>query len=214
MIGGVDFEFRTIGSASRDLQLWIAGQALYGVRSSEVDCTTPENRPAVCTSIKDDLANQGALIGDKFIYALEHATSFEAYLAPRLELWTLQRNTIFPAKLYVGARLGVLMLDESTHDAYEAFHFGGGILAHSGPFDGSYIEVGFGRSDMFFTPEDRTKWRRWKIDGLFSVPAFGTGDKRPRLFLQLYSDFDPSDISADSIQTFFGIDVPLSELFR
>jgi hypothetical protein len=101
MIGGVDFEFRTIGSASRDLQLWIAGQALYGVRSSEVDCTTPENRPAVCTSIKDDLANQGALIGDKFIYALEHATSFEAYLAPRLELWTLQRNTIFPAKLYV-----------------------------------------------------------------------------------------------------------------
>ena len=47
-----------------------------------------------------------------------------------------------------------------------------------------------------------------------SVPAFGKGDKRPRVFLQLFSDFDPRDVAADSIQTFFGIDVPLSELFR
>jgi hypothetical protein len=87
-------------------------------------------------------------------------------------------------------------------------------FAHSGPFDGSFIEVGFGRSDMFFTPPDKTPWRRWKIDGFFSVPAFGKGDKRPRLFLQLYSDFDPTDIAADSVQTFFGLDVPLTELFR
>jgi hypothetical protein len=214
MIGGIDFDFRTIGSASNDRQLWIAGQTMYGVRSGEVDCTDLDRRPAVCTSIQDDIKNQGINLADKFIYALEHATSFEAYVSPRLELWTLQRGTMFPAKLYVGARLGVLMLDDSTHDAYESFHFGGGILAHAGPFDGSYIEVGFGRSDMFFTPPDHTKWRRWKIDGLFSVPAFGKGDKRPRVFLQLFSDFDPRDVAADSIQTFFGIDVPLSELFR
>jgi hypothetical protein len=214
VIGGIDFEFRTIGSASNDRQLWIVGQTMYGVRSSEVDCTNSEKRPAVCQSIREDFKDQGINLTDKFIYALEHATSFEAYVSPRFELWTLQRGTIFPAKLYVTARLGVLMLDDTTHDAYEAFHFGGGILAHSGPFDGSFIEVGFGRSDMFFTPPDHTKWRRWKIDGLFSVPAFGKGDKRPRLFLQLYSDFDPRDIAADSIQTFFGIDVPLSELFR
>ena len=212
-IGGVDFEFRTIGSAASDRQLWIIGETLYGTRSGDIDCTTPEKRPAVCASIQDTIKNP-VTASNQFLYALEHATSFEAYIAPRLELWTLQRGSLFPAKLYVVARMGILMLNEETHDAFEAFHVGGGLLSHSGAFSGSYIEVGYGKSEMFFTPKGYTPWRRLKLDALFSVPTFGKGEKRPRLFLQLYSDFDPHNVTADSIQTFFGLDISLSELFK
>ena len=212
-IGGVDFEFRTVGSPFTDRQLWIVGETLYGVRSGDIDCTNLDKRPAVCTSIQDTIKNP-ATASNQFLYALEHATSFEAYVAPRFEFLTLQRGSLFPAKLYVTARLGILMLNDESHDAFNSFHFGGGLLSHSGPFSGSYLEVGYGRSDMFFTPKGFTPWRRLKIDALFSVPTFGKGEKRPRLFLQLYSDFDPHEVAADSIQTFFGIDVSLSQLLK
>jgi hypothetical protein len=211
-IGGVNFEFR-VGNSERQVQFWMAGETLHGVRSADVDCRNPEQRPPVCETLT---ANPS----ESFLYILEHASTMEAYIAPRLELFTLQKGSSFPSKFYVGARFGVMMLNDSPQ-ASDAFHVGAGLLALSRAFDGSYLEVGWGKTDAFAAPPGQTKWRRLKIDGLLSFPfvkAFTDRteilEKAPRAFIQLYSDFDPFGAAADSMQTFIGLEFDLDALFR
>jgi hypothetical protein len=211
-IGGVNFEFRG-GDPERQVQFWLAGETLHGVRSADVDCRNREQRPPVCETLS---ANPS----ESFLYILEHASTMEAYIAPRLELFTLQKETSFPSKFYIGARFGVMMMNDSPQ-AFDAFHVGAGLLALSRAFDGSYLEVGWGKTDAFVAPPRQTKWRRLKIDGLLSFPiakAFTDRaevlEKAPRVFIQLYSDFDPFGAAADSMQTFIGLEFDLDALFR
>ena len=95
-------------------------------------------------------------------------------------------------------------------------------LIESGHFGGSYFEVGWGRTDLFSNFEqlddgtfvELNRWRRIKIDAHLSFPlSAGQSDRWPRPFLQLFADFDPTDKTADSIQTFIGVDFDLSQLF-
>jgi hypothetical protein len=218
-IVGVDFEFRAIGSPDDQVQLWITGETLHGVRSGDVDCRDPKDRPPICNAIAGDfnVDPQAA-----FLFALAHASSLEAYIAPRLELKTLQMGSIAPAKFYVTMRLGINMLDDNAHEAFDAFHLGAGLMTIKGALEGSSLEVGWGKSDMFVVEPGASKWRRLKFDGLLSfpivsgkVPYIGAifGDKT-RGFIQMYADFDPTGKSADSVQTFFGLDFNLNGFFK
>ena len=215
---GVDFQFRAVGNQNSQVQLWLVGETLHGVRSADVDCTSQTDRPPVCESLAAQF-NKGP--GASFLYGLEHASSFEAYLAPRLELVTLQKSSSLPSKLYVTFRLGINMLDSGAPHAYDAYHLGTGLLAPSGPFGGSYLEVGWGKTDLFYENPKRLAFNRLKIDGMLSFPILQAftdkakfWKKAPRAFVQLYSDFDPVGSSADSVQTFVGIDFDVAELFR
>jgi hypothetical protein len=207
-IAGVDFEFRMFGSPDDDRQWWIVGETLHGVRSADVDCST-DPAPAVCGDLKKDPSA-------RLLYTFREASSFEAFIAsPRFEFMTLQRGTVFPSKLYATMRFGVMMLNGKESKGFHAHHFGIGLLSPSGPFHSSYLEVGWGKTDLFFTEPGRGKWHRLKIDGLLSFPLLAPlGDKAPRVFVQLYSDFDPVGNSADSVQTFVGLDFNIGELFR
>ena len=208
-IAGVNFEFRMFGRPDSPVQLWLAGETLHGVRSADVDCTG-ETRPPVCGTIGGDPSKQ-------FFYILQHASSLEAFIAPRIEVATLQRGTAFPSKVYATMRFGVMMLDDSIHDAFDTHHFGIGLLSTASDFEGSYLEVGWGRSDLFLTVPGTNRWRRLKIDGLLSFPFPGLNKiwaNAPNAFVQLYSDFDPSGRASDSMQTFFGLDFDLKDIFR
>jgi hypothetical protein len=207
-VAGVDFQFRMFGRPDSRMQLWLGGETLHGVRSADVNCTG-EPRPPVCQSLGQDPSKQ-------FLFILQHASSLEAYIAPRLEFATLQQGTAFPSKLYVTMRFGVMMLDDQVHDSFDTHHFGVGLLSTAGEFEGSYLEVGWGRSDLFLTLPGASRWRRLKIDGLVSFPFPGLNkiwETGPNAFLQLYSDFDPAGGSSDSVQTFFGLDFDLDKLF-
>jgi hypothetical protein len=232
-VGGFDFQFRAIGKSTSDRQLWLFGETLHGVRSADVDCTASD-KPAICANVLDPATVATFKPGQALQFVLDHASSLEAYAGARYEFLTLQKgpsrsNTL--AKLYAVARLGVMMLDGATtanllkkdntttavtlqvNRAYRAYHFGAGLLIPKGPFDNSYLEIGFGRTDLF-TPDDLNPWRRLKIDGYLSVPFPGVKDpKWPKWFVQLYSDFDPTHKTADSIQTFYGIDIDVLRLF-
>lgn len=208
-IAGVNFEFRMFGRPDSPVQVWLAGETLHGVRSADVDCTG-ETRPPVCGTIGGDPSKQ-------FFYILQHASSLEAFIAPRVEFATLQRRTAFPSKVYATMRFGVMMLDGSVHDAFDTHHFGIGLLSTASDFEGSYLEVGWGRSDLFLAVPPTKRWRRLKIDGLLSFPFPGVNKiwrNAPNAFVQLYSDFDPSGRSSDSMQTFFGLDFDLKDIFR
>jgi hypothetical protein len=143
-VAGVDFEFRAVGDEQSARQLWLVGGTVHGVRSGDVDCTAaPNDRPPVCQTLGTRFGVQNPSAA--FLYALEHATSFEAYLIPRWEFATLQPGTIFPSRAYVSFRMGVDMLSGDAHEAADFYHLGAGILTPSGPFKDSYIEAGVGQ---------------------------------------------------------------------
>jgi hypothetical protein len=206
---GIDFEFRAWGKPNGKRQFWIVGQTLHGMRSADVDCTG-DTRPPVCGSLASTTNPN-----ERFLYILEHASSFEGYLAFRYEFATLQAGTVFPSRLYLTGRFGVMMLDNEVHDAYDTHHFGIGLMAPASPFAGSYLEVGIGRTDLFFSEPARRPYHRLKIDGMLSFPVLRRiWEGAPNAFVQLYADFDPTGGGADSVQTFFGFEFELSELFR
>ena len=225
---GTDFEFHVAGDGDR--QLWIFGETVNGVRAADVACIG-DTPPAVCGSLMDNP-------GDQFRYVLENASSKEAFFGARLELARLNADTDFSTRFYVTGQLGVMMLTGTvagalaetgapdmvtSQEAYSAHHIGAGLLVDSGHFDGSYFEVGWGRTDLFSNFElledgetfiELNPWRRVKIDAHLSFPLRkDQSDRWPRPFLQLFADFDPTDKTADSIQTFIGIDFDLAQVF-
>jgi hypothetical protein len=225
-VGGADFEFRLTGSPEDRRQLWIFGETMHGVRSADVNCQ-PDNKdkPAVCDKLT--LGPTGNAT-QQFQFTLENATSLEAYAGFRYEFMTLQASNDTPAKLYATARWGVMMLSGTTRTApvtsgtpvqpiaiqtshaYQAHHLGVGLLLPKGKFDGSLLEVGWGKTELFSHGNVQSGWNRLKIDGALSVklagPMYG--------FLQMYSDFDPIYHGSDSVQTFFGVSFEVPEIFR
>lgn len=220
-IGGANFEFHVAGRGSR--QLWIFGETLNGVRAADVECTGTD-APVVCQSLVADTPEQ-------FRYILENASSKEVLVGARFELARLNVGTAFASRFYVTGQLGVMMLRgdviakgtglEAQH-AYRAHHVGVGLLIESGHFESSYLEGGLGRTDLFGNTElvdgafvELNPWRRIKVDALLSFPMSGALSARwPRPFIQLFADFDPTGKTADSIQTFLGVDFDLEGLFK
>jgi len=199
-IFGVNFDYRLFGGDGDHVQLWLYGETLHGVRTADVDCEG-ETPPPVCS--------EASPFQDRAFYILQHASSLEAYVAPRLELWTLQRGSTTPTKVYVTTRIGFTALERAP-SVYKSLHVGVGLLADDGPFAGSSLEVGWGQNELFA----RSDWNRLKIDGLliFSIERIIRTDAA-RFFVQMYIDNDPWGDGADSIQTFYGIDVDLQRVF-
>jgi hypothetical protein len=201
-IFGVDFDYRALGRSDSRVQFWINGETTHGVRSADIDCNPPDpnDKPPVCGK---DLKP-----GDfpaRARYILEHATSLEAYISPRLEFHTLQGGTDSPANLYITSRIGFLALKDAP-DVYSSVHFAFGLLANAGNFAGSYVEAGWGKNELF-----TKRWNRLKVDGVLS---FGM-DRIPglsnlgRFFVQMMIDNDLKDEGPDSVRTYFGIDIDL-----
>ena len=228
-IGGFDFDFRFLGESTSDRQLWIFGESVYGVRSADVNCQPDAaDKPPVCGTLLQNPDKQ-------LLFIVEHASSLEAFMGVRWELFTLQRGTSSPTKFYVTGQLGVVMLDGQAsaptadpkkpnvvdiHRAYQEHHVGAGWLAPSGSFQGSYLEVGWGLTDLFNSdPDGKARWNRLKVDAHLSFPLkIPFTDMRwtsgPRVFAQLFSDFDPSRKSSDSMRTFIGLDFDVRDVFK
>jgi len=201
-IFGVDFDYRVLGRSDSRLQFWINGETSHGVRSADIDCHPPDpnDTPPVCGK---DLKPTD--FPERARYILEHATSLEAYVSPRLEFHTLQAGTDSSANLYVSSRIGFLSLEDAP-DVFTSIHFALGLLANEGNYAGSYIEAGWGKNELF-----TKRWNRLKVDGLLSfslerIPGLGG---LGRFFVQMVIDNDLKDEGPDSVRTYFGFDVDL-----
>jgi len=199
---GVVFDYRAFGRSDSRLQFWINGETSHGVRTADIDCNPPDpaDTPPVCGK---DLKPTD--FPDRARYILEHATSLEAYVSPRLEFHTLQGGTDSSANLYVTSRIGFLALKDAP-DVFTSIHFALGLLANEGNYAGSYIEAGWGKNELF-----TKRWNRLKVDGLLSfslerIPGLGN---LGRFFVQMVIDNDLRDEGPDSVRTYFGFDVDL-----
>jgi hypothetical protein len=201
MLFGVDFDYRAFGNDSGNVQLWLQGETLHGVRAADIDCSAETNKPPVCTPAPGITYTRAVL---------ENATSLEAYAQPRLEFATLQAGSSTPTKLYVTARFGFIALDEAPR-VFKNHHVGIGLLADDGPFAGSTLEVAWGMNEML----SGRQWNRFKLDGLLTFSLDGIPGIRDKgsFFIEMFIDNDLQGPTADSVQTFLGMDLDIRKFF-
>jgi hypothetical protein len=214
-IAGVDFQYRFLGDKSSKKQLWVYGQTVYGVRSSDVDCKNPNTiQLSICTNNIGSTTTDTVLKAapDQFIAILRGASSLEAFVGARYETALLQSGTESPARIFVDLQLGFLSVTGSGTDAVDMHHLGVGAIAVNGIFQQSFLEAGIGKDDLF----QRNRNRRLIVDGYLTVdphyiPGFknivGAGS-RIRPFIELTGNFDGGH-GSDSIQTYFGLNFDL-----
>jgi hypothetical protein len=201
-IAGVDFEYRVGGLLHKFMpvengpQVWLFGETVHGVRSADVNCGTPD-KPPVCGQFTVDTASERAL------YILRNASSLEAFSGVRVEFLDVQRGTEDMAKVYVKGQVGFLAVDGSGSDVAMNNLVSIGIAAIRGRLTGSYFEIGTGQTELYVDHPAK----RLKIDGHLAFPFGATGVGG---FAQMTVD---AAKGADSIQTYFGIELDVARLF-
>jgi len=209
---GFDIEYRLMGDGDSILseshtltwnpQLWLYGNTLHGMRSAEVDCNAHPN----LTVCKGALATAPAKNDN--LYLLRNATSLEGYLGMRMELFTLQPTGAHPANIYINGQLGFLTIADNGGDVVDMHHLGVGAIVIGGPYKNSFIETGYGRSDIFL----RNRHGRWK----FIAKAVWNPERakkiigNPTIFAKMVADTDMGT-GADSIQTYIGVSFDLGK---
>jgi hypothetical protein len=199
MSAGVYVDGRVVGRDDDPVQLWIYAETLYGVRSADIDCTG-DVTPALCRKDATNVSKAKAI--------LEHATSLEAFVNPRLEFLTLQDQSESPIRLSLTGRVGFLAL-ENAPKVFRTYEVGLGVYLSDGPYIGSYVDVGVGHNDLFSS----TRFDRIKIDG---VIIFGLQrllrTEAARFYIQMRVDNDFGS-GADAVQTFYGLSFDMRSLF-
>ena len=206
MVGGFDFAYRLAGRPTvrfgdsnfsiRGQQLWVYGETVHGVRSTDINC---EENKTFLTCQKSGISVPGRP-AEQILFTLRNATSLEAFAGLRWEFLTLQTRSISPANVYLKAQAGFLTVSGSADDVKDIHHIGLGAITTKGVFQGSYLEVGFGRTDLF---AEKSK-DRWKVDGFLSR-YIGKGVS---FFAQMTVDADVGS-GSDSVQTYIGFDFDL-----
>ena len=217
---GFDMAYRLLGSGDRDIQpaekdkffngrfnpqLWVYGRTMHGMRSAEVDCNA-HPKLAVCSNQVLAAPNP-----NNNLYVLRNASSLEAHLGLRYEFLTLQAGGDSPANLYINAQLGFLSVKNNSGDVVDMHKVGIGAMLIKGPFMNSFLEVGYGRTDLF----SRHRARRFKVAAKAVWHADSvTGIKLLKglsLFAKINADTDLGD-GADNIQSYLGVAYSLDKV--
>ena len=211
LIAGFDFAWRLTEKGPKDKkkaskwhpQVWLYGETVHGVRSGDVDCEKNENAE-VCRTL-DFKAPTDSNSVVPAIAIFRKSTSFEGFFGLRAELLQFHRDSeIAASRLYVKGQLGFLTVANNGGDVVDMHHVGVGVIMSRGPFQNSYVEIGYGKNDIF---SDGVK--RYKFDALLSM---NTG-KAISPFAQIVVDADLGN-RPDSIRSFFGFDIDVRELFK
>ena len=208
---GVQAQYRVIGRQDSVRQFWVSTQILHGLRTADVDCTkTPDL--AVCKATSTE--------AQKFFAVLEHASTIEAHIEARMELWRLQVTEETPVKLFASTRFGFVGLAGAPKVFSSDAYIGGGLMAPKGIFRGSFAQVGWGKSRQFQTEPNAN---RMKIYGtlLFDIAPglldqarniFSQSLGSTRFFASIVVDRNPGGTAPDSVQSYFGIDFDVRRL--
>jgi hypothetical protein len=221
-IGGFDFGFRLSGPpndkavSSQDHdghdiykahfisspQLWLYGETLHGTRSAELDCSkSPAKDLLACTGSLATPANPG----DQLLYIIRNASSLEGYMGLRYEFLTLQPGSGSPANVYLKAQAGFLTVAGAS-SLKDIHHLGIGAVVTKNDYSGSYLEVGWGRNDLF---QSRPRGR-WQIDGYLQRRIASTPFS---FFAQVVVDTDLG-YGADGVQSYIGFNLSLDQLVK
>lgn len=213
LIGGFDFEYRLHGSNAPEKssdshqQVWLYGEVVHGAVSGEASCTENTDAMGATTEVFNEaICNEASFKSTKppsandRLALFRQATSLEAFAGIRYEFATLNRGTENPANVYVKGQVGFLTVAGGS-DVKDINHVGAGVVLTKGDLQDSYFEFGWGKNDVFADGE-----RRFKVDVFLSLG--GGAAVSPFAQFVMDADFGPK---ADSIQSFFGVDIDIFE---
>jgi hypothetical protein len=189
-VGGFNFSYRLFGKP----QLWLYGESMHGMRSAEVDCGANAGFFLCQRNL------QGKDPAADLLFMIRNASSLEGHVGLRFEFLTVNKNGSDPANLYFKAEAGFLDVAGAPGSAMAAHELALGLIATNGFFQGSYVEGGWGRSDIFVT----NRHRRKKMDAFLTWPLAGP----VRAFAQIVVDTDLGR-GSDTIQSYVGLEFDL-----
>jgi hypothetical protein len=199
LIAGFDFDYQLAGRGKRSL--WLYGETVHGARSGEVDCSENANASQdTCKIASLDAPSPAAPLA-----IFRKATTLEGMIGLRGEVAELGRVGARSA-LYLKGQLGFISVAGRGGDLVDVHHAGVGLRLKEGAFTDSYFEVGYGRDDLFVKNTGRTKIDAYLTFGRASLP-------KAKPFFQMVIDSDFKS-GPDNIQTFFGLDLDVLELFK
>lgn len=186
--------------------MWVFGETLHGVRSADLDCEGNKEL-AVCKPFLDANGNIDASFGaGRTLFILRNATSLEGFAGFRYEFLGLMQKSNSPTNAYLKTQLGFLTVAQNAGDVVDVHQYAAlGLVATKGKFQDSYMEVGFGRTDLF---EAKSK-DRWNLDAMITWEL----TKSIYPFVQITVDADFGS-GSDSVQSFVGISFDIDRLFR
>jgi hypothetical protein len=172
---------------------WLYLETVNGVRSVDVDCGA---NPTTEVCEGNNATNQ------QFLFILRNARTLEAFLGARYEFPKGDGN----GRFYLKTQAGFLNVAGAGTDIVDNHTFlAAGYLSADERFEDSYVEVGFGKSDIFDSYENR----RFKFDGFLTAPLAGSNTAQWFLQMTVDSDFRSGP---DSIQIYMGVDFDLRQL--
>jgi hypothetical protein len=199
LVAGFDFDYKlTRGTGP---EVWLYGETIHGARSGEVDCSKDANTTKdACKIARLEVGSAQAPLA-----IFRKATTLEGFVGLRADLFELGDDKA-PSSFYVKGQLGFLSVAGKGGDIVDVHHVGLGIMLNKGPFTDSYFEIGYGRNDLF-----EKKHGRKKVDAFLTFGRSTSPKAKP--FFQMCIDSDFGD-GPDNIQTFFGLDVNVLEIFK
>lgn len=210
-VAGLDFQYR-LKKTGGDHSLWVYGETVHGLRSSDLNCK--DNPDA-------DLCRDQARSGQDVVFVLRNATSLEANAGFRWEFARIEGT--HPARpeakaagrAYLVGEAGFITVAGNGGDFVNNDFLGVGARIIEGRFEGSRLEAGWGRTDLYL--EHRS--RRLKIDGELEVmineDEKTKQGKDPVLgaFAEMYIDSDLGR-GSDSAFIFFGFSFDVGAVLK
>ena len=207
-VAGLDFDYR-LKRWSDARNLWIYGETVHGLRSVEVDCQkNPDAAPCV----------SGGLSGTSALFVIRNSRSLEAYLGFQLDLAGVNRDTDHEGRIFFRAQGGFMTVAHSGADFVDNHFAGLGVALVTGKFRGSYLDAGWGRTDLYLIHRDD----RLKIDGYLTwdlerTKASGSpkSPRRSRRWLKGFAEFYvDTDVGrgSDTALVYFGVELDVDDL--
>lgn len=176
---------------------WLYLETVNGVRSTDVDCGA-NAQLEVCL---DNDPDNNPQTNNQFFFILRNARTLEAFAGVRHELPTSPATN---GRFYGKSQLGFIDVAGAGKDIVDNFiYLAGGFMTADTYFEGSYIEVGAGKNDIFTKGGNQ----RIKFDGYLTAP-FGGQNSIANWFMQMTVDSDFKS-GPDSIQVYIGFDIDL-----
>lgn len=135
---------------------------------------------------------------------LANAESIEARVGLRYEFAPFPNNQIAPGSYYVSIEQGFASV-EDRNDIAQINQIGFGVIATEGRFRNSFLELGYGKNELFIEdPSDRYK-AKVHLEYIFSKDLIG--------FIESEVDFD-SGTGNDSVRTMIGFEIPVTSFLE
>ena len=198
LAAGIDFDYR-LKRWSDARALWIYGETVHGLRSTEINC---KDRPDAGPCVSRGLSGSDAL------FVIRNGRSLEAYLGLQWDLARINPGGEAEGRLYVKAQGGFLTVARSGGDFVDNHFAGAGAALVGGKFEGSRLDVGWGRTDLYALHRDS----RLKVDGYLT---WRLRAKRPypKGFAEFYVDTDVGR-GSDTVLVYLGFELEMDELFK